>query len=405
MAAKGKRGPEGQARLSTAGWIEEHGQKYRACWRDGGVVRRQPCATWEEADEYLLGVQRARRNGRYVAPSTMTVGELVTEYLDRARGRLSPNTIGVYRGFFRRTIAPGIGAMKVATLDTITIQRWFDRAEMTPATQQMVYQVLSGAMKEAVGLRIIPDNVMRGVRLAKGKRAVRDAWSVAEMRLILAAVRADPTWYGYYVLAFHTGMRPGELTSLRWADIDRAGKRAHVRSTLTRDEQQRGVLGSETKTHHEWTVALDAQVLAVLDQVRADQERRRAQHPAWQDTGLVLDRGDGGFIGQSTRQARHEAVIDRAGVRYLPPHCTRHTFVTIARANGIPIEVVSASLGHRSTQIAADVYHHVTREMQASAAAIMGSVLYDNIDGETTENEGVTPRNAPNRGHISLESR
>jgi integrase len=54
----------------------------------------------------------------------------------------------------------------------------------------------------------------------------------------------------------------------------------------------------------------------------------------------------------------------------------RHTYATIALANGVPLKVVSERLGHASTQITADIHSHVLPETDARAAEVMGAILY-----------------------------
>jgi integrase len=51
----------------------------------------------------------------------------------------------------------------------------------------------------------------------------------------------------FFVLALTTGMRLGELRGLRWADVDLANGRIHVRSTLFMHEGQ-GPLASPSRT-------------------------------------------------------------------------------------------------------------------------------------------------------------
>ena len=66
----------------------------------------------------------------------------------------------------------------------------------------------------------------------------------------------------------------------------------------------------------------------------------------------------------------HE-LTDRAGVGRRRFHASRHTAATLMLNNGVPLEVVSATLGHAGLAITADVYAKVRPELQRTAADAM----------------------------------
>jgi integrase len=67
-------------------------------------------------------------------------------------------------------------------------------------------------------------------------------------------------------------------------------------------------------------------------------------------------------------------VADRLGlpVRF---HDLRHTAATLMLAAGVPLKVVSETLGHTSIVVTADVYAHVTPDLKREAADAMDRAL------------------------------
>jgi integrase len=65
----------------------------------------------------------------------------------------------------------------------------------------------------------------------------------------------------------------------------------------------------------------------------------------------------------------------RAGVARRGVHSLRHTFATLALDNGVPLAVISETLGHSSIRVTADVYCHVTPRATREAAATLAVVL------------------------------
>ena len=47
---------------------------------------------------------------------------------------------------------------------------------------------------------------------------------------------------------------------------------------------------------------------------------------------------------------------------HFTPHQFRHTYATVVRRGGVPVEIVSKLLCHRSVQITSDIYLHASPE-------------------------------------------
>lgn len=68
------------------------------------------------------------------------------------------------------------------------------------------------------------------------------------------------------------------------------------------------------------------------------------------------------------QQIRHNRADPEHALPELKLHGLRHTWATLALAEGIDIHIVSESLGHSSTHITRKIYTHVTPPMQSDAA-------------------------------------
>ena len=65
-----------------------------------------------------------------------------------------------------------------------------------------------------------------------------------------------------------------------------------------------------------------------------------------------------------------EAVQAVKGVRYLPPHCCRHTYITLLHASGVDFETIQALAG-QSDEIATRGYMHIKDEVTAKAVGLL----------------------------------
>lgn len=176
-------------------------------------------------------------------------------------------------------------------------------------------------------------------------------------------------------------MRVSELLALRWEDIEDGALviRQHVRYA----NGERVMVEGRKGKGGERRVELDNTTSALLRQWAVEQKRLRLRSPMWRDRGLVMTsrQSQGGVMGQMiSATAIDRWVRDaarRAGVTELSPHGLRHTWATIALANGVPLTVVSERLGHADPSITLRVYAHLLPSADKIAADLMGRLYGD----------------------------
>lgn len=73
--------------------------------------------------------------------------------------------------------------------------------------------------------------------------------------------------------------------------------------------------------------------------------------------------------------ARFRQAARAAGLPVIKLHKGRHTAATMALEAGVDVKVVSAQLGHSTTQITSDIYQHVRRMKADDAAERVAALL------------------------------
>lgn len=149
----------------------------------------------------------------------------------------------------------------------------------------------------------------------------------------------------------YSGVRIGEATALRVADVDLAARRAHIRQTWTIDADSNRVLDTP-KNHERRSVPLTR---AVLDTVGPLLEGQPADAFVFRATrgGAV---NDGNWRTRVFVYAASDADLAGRGVT---PHKLRHTAASSAIAAGADVQVVRTMLGHRDASMTLDVYGHL----------------------------------------------
>ena len=79
----------------------------------------------------------------------------------------------------------------------------------------------------------------------------------------------------------------------------------------------------------------------------------------WIDHGLVFTNRFGGPVSQRTITRHFQAHLRRLGLREQRFHDARHACASYLLSQGVPLNLVSAVLGHAGLSITADVYGHI----------------------------------------------
>ncbi len=68
-------------------------------------------------------------------------------------------------------------------------------------------------------------------------------------------------------------------------------------------------------------------------------------------------------------------LTERAGIGPRRFHASRHTTATLLHERGVPLEVISALLGHSSLSITADIYTGIGLKAKRAAAEKIGQAI------------------------------
>ncbi len=134
------------------------------------------------------------------------------------------------------------------------------------------------------------------------------------------------------LMAYHTGMREGEIRSLRWDQVDLKTDTIRLQS-------------SDTKTDERRIVPLNQTLTALLKSAT-----RYISCPLVFPNPLALGRSDPRYKGSSIGHAFTRAC-QKAGVHDATFHDLRHTFVTNARWSGVDAITTMAITGHKTMAV------------------------------------------------------
>lgn len=363
-----------------AGDVRERDGRWQARWTDAdGTRHARRFDSEDEANDYLRERYRARRDGRSLPPAELTVADVIRDWLDRGRDDWRPTTYADNRRYAVRHVIPEIGHLRIDTLDTARVQQWIDQMRRAGASAHMIgncVRIVSSAYRQAMQIGLVRHNPASGVKRPTIRKPEIVTWDAGEIAAVDTSLATDPMWHALYRLALTTGMRPGELRALRWEDVDHVRGAVRVRRTMTRDEEDRAIVGSSTKTGRERTVTLAPSAAHALKRWRREQAAMQLAAPRWDPGGYVFTGQRGQPLGATTWQKRHARLLAATGVAPITLHGLRHTFATVALERNIHPKIVSEMLGHTTVEMTLNRYSHARIDLQAAAANALDAALF-----------------------------
>jgi integrase len=295
----------------------------------------------------------------------LTTGAWLNWWLDEVLpGTVKVSTVTNYRDVIHAYVIPHVGRVPLAKLGPEHVQammRTLERAGHAPRTVSLARTVLRRSLGDAVRWSKANRNAAALVRAPrKSDSKLDDALDADEAAKVLDKAGGQRL-EALGVLVLAVGLRQGEALALRWDELDLDAGTLNVREAKT-DAGRR-------------TVALPQFVVASLRAHRARQLEERLAAPYWDDPGLVFASTVGTKLDRrNVLRWWHDLTI-ASGVGRRRFHASRHTAATLMLNNGVPLEVVSATLGHAGLAITADVYAKVRPKLQRTAADAMQDVL------------------------------
>jgi len=129
------------------------------------------------------------------------------------------------------------------------------------------------------------------------------------------------------------------------------------------------------------SLVLPERAVTALRAHKAMQDRERvAAGESWQETDLVFCHEDGSMYTSDALNWRFSKMTRKAGIGHWHAHEGRHTAVSIMSSNGVPIQEISDTVGHKSTHVTETVYRHVIVPAIRGGATVMDNVFDDDED-------------------------
>lgn len=333
--------------------------------------------TYKKVKEKLITVKQAQLAAVSPAPFEETAeeevffGDIADLWLLEVRENCKYSTYIKYRQIYEKHIRSALGGTEAVLVTSEMLKDVINDGEISSESLiRSIYCVVNQVLVYAQNNNFAVFGEVTRDRGAKSQKPVEVMKHSEQVRLFEVLYSdMDVSKFGI-LLCLSTGLRLGEICSLKWSDIDIRGKLLYVNRTVQRitvegSSSKTQLLESEPKsTFSKRTIPLSDEIVRLARKFHTDGEYVISQNKPTEPR---------------TYQNRFHKLLCQADIPKYNFHILRHTFATNCINSGADIKSLSELLGHSSVNITLNRYVHPSVETKRrhlnSLSAIYGQYL------------------------------
>lgn len=274
-------------------------------------------------------------------------------------------------------------AQKLCNTYKLDFNRMFkgnSEKKLTRKTIRNHHIVIHSILSTAVDWNILTNNPAERAKPQKVTKTQAKYYNDEQVADMLNALQSEPLMYMTMIyLAIDIGLREGELTGLKWEDINfntceiNINKQRHYITGI-------GNIEGKPKTDAGVrTVTASKTVIALLKEYKKQQNENRLKFgTAWQNGQYVFLHEDGSPISTQLPYKWFTKFLKRHNLPKITFHQLRHTNASLLISSGEDIVTVSGRLGHADKNVTLNTYSHIIKSKEAQVANKMDE-FYANL--------------------------
>ena len=325
-----------------------------------------------------------------------TVNDVFELWCELKRG-LKDNTFQNYKYMYNNFVRNGFGKSRVTNVKKSDIKKFYntlaDEKILQISTIDTVHNILHQVFALAVDDNYIrqnpTENMLKELKQSHNFQVTkRKALTVPEQELLLNFLKTNSKykhWYPVISVMLGSGMRVGEVTGLRWCDVDFENNLIDVNHTLV--YYNKGDNNGCSFAINTPKTKAGSRTIPMLETVKdAFLLEKAYQEEVGLSCNIKVDGYTDFIFINRFGNTQHQGTLNKAIRRIirdcndavllkttddnpvlLPPfscHSLRHTFTTRLCEEGVNVKVIQDVLGHSDFKTTMDIYTDVTNELK-----------------------------------------
>lgn len=352
----------------------------------------------KQLDRVAYGKEEARElerklnlNLKTESVKRMTLSQLITEYLNAQQYEIRESSLEKSRRRLKNYIVPYLGDVRIDKLTKPVLKNWKLKIEelrttknmpFALATKQGLYTELRAVLNYAVSMDYIPSHNLKSVGNFKDPYATKtniDFYTSDEFIKFIAVAKEQARffekdtlsihewhYYVFFMIAFYTGMRKGEINALTWNDID--NNTFHVTKSI--NQKLKG--GDRETPPKNLSSARDVKLPAPLQACIEEHRERSSSLSGFSADWHIC--GGAKCLRDTTIENRNAAYAKAACLKHIRIHDFRHSHASYLAHCGINIQEIARRLGHAKVEITWNTYSHLYPKEEDRAVEVLNRV-------------------------------
>ena len=341
--------------------------------------------TKTEVKEKVDALKNEVRTQTYIAPDRITVYQLLEALIEEDKELNIVNDAAYTRkkATLERIKKSSLSGVSIQSVKPQQIQDYFKN--ITNYSNSIIgkdFGLIKRCFSEAIKRNIIIKNPMDSVRKPKSikqDKKVR-ALTIDEQRKLVSVLFKDDSinYRLQLLLMIFTGMRMGEINALDVNDVNLNFKVINIRRTITKDTNEKSIIGTTTKTYAGIRKLPIPEILT--EQLKSYSDKSISN----KDNLFFYDYRKNSPVSTSQVNLQFHRIIKKYDILnesvdgIVTLHSLRHTYATRCIEAGMPAKVLQTLLGHSDIKTTLNIYCDAFAEYQDESIEKVNKYLADN---------------------------
>lgn len=343
----------------------------------------------KELSKFVVEVEKED----YIDPSKFTLTAFTEMWLKNyAKPKLALKTSFEYEQLLEKRILPAMGHMKISNIKPMHLVTFFNnlqedgmrgdkkKGRLSNNTLLHYYRLLSVMFNTAVKWQFISSNPIKNVDPPKIENTEGRYYDEKEATLLIEKLQCENIDRQVAILlALTGGLRVGEVTGLKWDNINFDDNEIFIIKT-TQYIPKAGVFEKETKNRtSKRLISIPKSVMDLVKILQIDQNYKKDScGDLWNQTDYIFTQWNGIPINPQTPGKWFDKIVKKNNLRKISFHELRHTSATLLISQGENVRALSSRLGHAETSTTMNIYAHALKSADKSAANKLENLMFKN---------------------------
>ena len=287
-------------------------------------------------------------------------GEVAQRWVKTAEKKVKSSTLKDYRGAMNFYILSHFGNVPIQNIGFLDVEEFISELTCSHKRINNILVPMRAVFNFALRAGFIDKNPMELVANLKVSKPTINPLSMEDVNAFLECVH--PYYKSFFVVAFFTGMRFGEMAGLKWKNVD--FKLGVIKVVETRVRNEEGVPKTPGSVR-------DIKMLAPVENVLKEHRKTTLLKSPY----VFLNQNGRPLLPNSMNYHIWKPALKKACLKPRSLYQTRHTFATLMLDSGELPGWVASMMGHSSLKMILERYYSYIKNYQRDD----GSAFMENV--------------------------